>query len=759
MDKLKDALLKTLTNIEGSGSFEAAGIKNYSHPGLQVQGIGEIGLPLSAAQTKELIAQAHKAPFGKGSQTITDTSVRSAWEVDAGKISFQNSEWATLLDNIMEEVKEGLGIGDASVKANLYKLLLYETGDFFLTHKDSEKEKGMFGTLIVGLPSTHTGGELFIRFDSREKIVDFSEATRQYKIPYVAFFADCDHEIKPVTSGQRLALVYNLVQSGKGTKVQSPRLGEQAEALGAILAGLEPTETSFPKAVLLGHQYTPANFSRDALKLHDRPRAEALLTAAEKAGYFACLGLVTHYQAGELEYEYRGRSRRSSWYGDDDDLSNGTMGEVYESSTTVKHWLMEDTPGLGELDFEPADIWSKHELGAGEDPIEKDAEGYTGNAGMTMSYWYHYGAVIFWPKSQHTEVLSGASTDIQLNWIDYYCRHWDDLAPESANMSRKLGIQLLEAKAAHIREHHRSDYSPIANMLLRANDEVLVGQLAPLLSAAFHEINIASWEDLLQHFRPQLFESVFQAVADQKKIGITNHLLKVLTRLDSLHTPVIRSFLQGQIERLPGYLDKIELSNFIKERTLWQPEYCNREHLAASTSVVEQTLALSLHLDENDAWVTEALFVLANPLPRHYVNKVLTPILLKSGANLGFLGTVIHRLCVEDLTARVNNKPTPPPDWHRKMPKIEHYQAFWDVLRHFIGSPTERVFDYRKAQAERSSMESAIQSVEIDLKMETIRTGSPHTLRITKTQDAYEKTMKEWHEDEVLLEQLSQMSI
>ena len=43
----------------------------------------------------------------------------------------------------------------------------------------------------------------------------------------------------------------------------------------------------FPAAILLGHQYTPANFSSNTLKHNDGPRAGVLLKAASKAGYFA----------------------------------------------------------------------------------------------------------------------------------------------------------------------------------------------------------------------------------------------------------------------------------------------------------------------------------------------------------------------------------------------------------------------------------------------------------------------------------------
>jgi hypothetical protein len=65
-------------------------------------------------------------------------------------------------------------------------------------------------------------------------------------------------------------------------------------------------------------------------------------------------------------------------------------------------------------------------------------------------------------------------------------------------------------------------------------------------------------------------------------------------------------------------------------------------------------------------------------------------------------------------------------------------------LKLFLESPSQEVFEYKKVQKERLEMESAIKSVTIDLKMETIKKGSPQTLLITKTQDEYERKLRDW---------------
>jgi hypothetical protein len=56
-------------------------------------------------------------------------------------------------------------------------------------------------------------------------------------------------------------------------------------------------------------------------------------------------------------------------------------------------------------------------------------------------------------------------------------------------------------------------------------------------------------------------------------------------------------------------------------------------------------------------------------------------------------------------------------------------------------------------------MEQAIRGETIDLSMETIRKGSPHTLRLTKTQAAFRLSMKEWEEDVNLLKTIENSAI
>lgn len=68
-------------------------------------------------------------------------------------------------------VGEGL-----QLEALLYKLLLYETDGHFRTHRDTKKEKGMFATLVLQLPTEDEfqGGSLVVKHKDSSKTFNCS---------------------------------------------------------------------------------------------------------------------------------------------------------------------------------------------------------------------------------------------------------------------------------------------------------------------------------------------------------------------------------------------------------------------------------------------------------------------------------------------------------------------------------------------------------------------------------------------------------
>lgn len=739
MTQFETKLINALADIKGSGSFLSADNQPFVFPGLEIKGMDEVAFPLNTLQIKELIKHARKAPFGKGAETILDPNVRSAWEIDASEISFNNPDWKKFIAKITEDIKPDLGIENHTISANLYKLLIYEEGDFFLAHKDSEKEKGMFGTLIVGLPSKHTGGELLIRFDGMEVSVDFSELAGQYKMPYVAFYADCDHEIKPITSGHRVCLVYNLVQTKGKAKIQLEPLSEHVEGLSNILKICEE-DKDIPKIVLLGHQYTPSNFTMEALKLNDRPKAEALMAAAHKIGFYAKLGLVTSYQSGSLEYESKRSSRKRSYYDEDESdeelTENGEMGEIYDEYLTIEHWMEEGIPPLQGLEFEDSDLIKDFDLNEGE-PDEKEAEGWTGNAGMEMQYWYHYGAVFLWPKKYHADLVEVAPKSNQLEWINYYNGIWKNADDSDKKIAKQLIEQISTGETGSV---DKLSYDAIASFLINLRDDSYMTEKGvDLLAFHFKNITVNQWIDLFRTYQIEHFERIFEYVISQQKVSFTKHLTDILLALREADVQKFSPFISQYIEQIPEILRNLKLSD--------EKKYDN------VSVIVSNVIKLSIDKNEDEAWVRDIKIAFTRVLNRKYVNETLVGTIFKDKLTNWTLAKEILLRCGEDLSNRVDNKPQPPENWTRAIPDgAKNYQKEWNILAEFLASPTQQIFMYVKVQTDRSAMESAIANVTIDLDKETIRKGSPHTLKLTKNQANYDREMVLWNKDVALLQ-------
>lgn len=126
-------IVATLQSVKRPGSFAAGGKVQLPFPALQVNGIPEkIGLPINSFQVGKVVEKCSRAPFGRGEDTIVDTSVRCTWQLNPSQFSIGNRAWKKELMSLVSRVKTELGC-DATqdVSCELYKMLLYEPGGFF----------------------------------------------------------------------------------------------------------------------------------------------------------------------------------------------------------------------------------------------------------------------------------------------------------------------------------------------------------------------------------------------------------------------------------------------------------------------------------------------------------------------------------------------------------------------------------------------------------------------------------------------------
>jgi len=104
MKTLQTQILETLAAVDRPGNYCASGTESLVLPELEVEGVGEISLPLTAKVAKELIACCHQAPYGTGTETVVDTNVRKVRELDPGQFKLLNPEWPNCVDRITDAV-------------------------------------------------------------------------------------------------------------------------------------------------------------------------------------------------------------------------------------------------------------------------------------------------------------------------------------------------------------------------------------------------------------------------------------------------------------------------------------------------------------------------------------------------------------------------------------------------------------------------------------------------------------------------------
>lgn len=717
-NQFKKDILTILNETKGSGEYVSAFTKDFVFPNIEVSPAGEVCFPVNEAQAKLLINAAHKAPFGMGHETLIDNKVRSAWEINSDQINFNNGQWQLFLNKAIEKVKVDLGLEHYTVSASLYKMLVYEKGDFFLSHRDTEKEKGMFGSMVIVLPSKYTGGELTVSFENTQKKIDFSNDSAKNKICIAAFYADCEHEISPLLSGYRVCLVYNLIQEKSGNKIQAPSVQTCVDKLTTVFKTQFQSDHEKPIIVLLGHQYTPENFAKEALKLNDRYKAEALLLAAQKTDCYAKMCLVTSFRTGTPEYS-----------GDyDDEIDEYTeIDEIIDESLYIEDWIENEIPTFSNVTFEANDLIASFALDEDE-PLIKESTGYMGNYGPDIEHWYHYGAVMIWSHEINAQLILQQNDKSKLEWINYCAKNIN--AVSAAEVAAIKQIVLLGFNQKEFGE--QLNYDAIAEWIMVTKDQQFFSKIEiEIVREYFAGITPEYWLKLTSFFSEKNVDRIFAQVMQAPSTSELEHLLSILHSmlLDGRFTTLAID----HINKIPSYLD-------VSVKTITK----NTRHL--SKEALQNLLSIYGLKPQNEDWVSAVTALFFKHGSRNFINNILTPKILEETNQTQLTQSILFG-CKKYYQKKMDNKPEPPKDWTRAMPQTTYYTDQWKTLQQFIESPSEHVFEYRKSQRDRSEMESAIKNVVIDLKTETVKKGSPHTLVITKTQAEYNKALNAWKVD------------
>jgi predicted 2-oxoglutarate/Fe(II)-dependent dioxygenase YbiX len=768
MGEARQSLEILLNSLGESYQFATSGSFPPVLPGLELKGDSSIGSPVSVADAKRLIAKASQAPYGRGEETIVDPKVRRVWQLEPSQFVLRNAEWNAHVTAIVDAVKQDFGIHE-KVNVALYKMLVYEKGSFFAPHRDSEKTRGMFATLVVCLPSRHEGGTLFVEHDGQTREIDFGGQNAEFKTQYAAFYADCQHRITPVTAGYRVCLIYNLAIAGKKQPAvpgAAAAVKQAAQLLTEIFADKSSDLSRI--AIPFTHQYTEAGLDPKHLKGSDRARADVLVRAAESLDYQCYFALLTNYESGEADYDtmdhdpYRRRNSYRWSYDDDEeedfdsDDSGVGMGEVYEQELSLEHWL--DPQGrkqaFGTMHLEESEIlgldnkddWSHRQ----------EVHEATGNEGVSVERWYRQSVIVIWPREHYFGILAREGQASAIPALE-------KMVPRT---KKAPALESCRSFAGEIIGHWQPRQSfaeskgSCSGRMLKSLERVGTPELVQrFLRDVFPKDFDGSEGEVLGRICDQVgWKTVAVTIQDflaqQKPDDYSTQLGEIVSICEALccAPPALTKERRAACTLLADELAKLIERWDTQPTKPWYREKEERTGVVASVVRIFSALALSDDLDRFLARATSDKRV-------YDLHKVLIPdvkaihewLPKHREAQPAFSLLVQH--CLAELRAATAQSVEPPQDWKRDDTlscKCEDCRA----LGHFLRDPTQRIARFPLRKERRQHLHQQIEKHQCDCTHETERKGSPQTLVCSKTQGSYERRRKQYGIDENLLAEL-----
>ena len=746
---MEQAIEKLLLSVDRPGDFCSHGRLLSPMPRLDVKGAGALSFPVPEAQVQALIAVAARAPYGKGPATVVDRTVRDCLQIDAARIRLAGAGWRDTFGRVLTAAADGLGCPVDRLDAQLYKLLIYEPGGFFVSHRDTEKADGMIATLSIALPVAGAGGEIVVRHRGRERTIDMT-AAEPSELAFAAFYADCEHEVRPVTEGYRLSLVFNLClrPGDTDTPRTAPDYDQQVDRLAKRLAAWRRGSDGVEKlAWVLEHEYSEAGLSFDALKNRDAALARILAAAAGRADC-ALHAAILHLQEWGAA-SYSGEFAGWGWDGpDDDDLE---MEEVEDYRQWLDGWVAPDghCPPFGEIDLSPEERLPRGALDDAE-PDEQRIEEATGNAGATVERSYRRAVLVLWPASMTLSVVAAGGIDAAVAWVE------EGLGPGGAapdERIRTLTAHLIDIWPARRGEFDESDATGRARMLrllLGARDE---GGAARFL----RDVILTRYDGSENEALAAVLDMVGPSDAAYFLLDMIGaHLrrrpaamLGLLWRLDAAGREtadaawdvVLGEAVRAALDALPAALPPEPEGSL--------PRPASRRPTRFSETTVYRLFALAWRLGLADAASGAAAVVAAAPrivAPDRVVPAVLVKLHAEEGAADSAAFARLWRHAADALLARSAEPPPPPGDWTITANtgcRCEHC----DKLRDFCKDPVARIARFALREDLRAHLHQIIDRQQLDIKHVTERRGRPFTLVCTKTRASHKRRLIEYAKD------------
>ncbi|KAF2430641.1 hypothetical protein EJ08DRAFT_697123 [Tothia fuscella] len=733
----KERLLEALEQITGNGSFASSGQLEPIEPKFKVPNIGEITIPLGQDQAEQLMKVCHQSPFGKGTETIVDLSVRNTLELNADQFEISNPAWEDFITALTEKVVNELGVvgGADEIQAELYR-----------------KKPGMFATLVIGLPSEHIGGAVKLEHGSQTKVFHTAHANQSY----LCWYADVEHEIEPVISGFRWVLTYNLIKTGDAIPAQSVIPESEFQPLRqAITTYVQEQDQEL--LYMLEHEYTETSMNLNSLKGMDYIRGLALQQMCDEGHVFLFLASLQRTVNRALEETYDNyRSYRGYNYdaGDcecDEDSDcphqasnevDGEPGEIYDDELSLPRVVdmtgHEISTGLSvEIEQLLQECpFDDHE------PDDAENEGFTGNEGATRTETYNDTVIIIVSRSKlPNSLFKGArggyrldKATRQLTTIRERCKAVQGLLGES--LDNRANFPSTEAKfegldawvveilediiVNHVKPHADDAKWLVAYLQVQRDPEKDLERVctAVLKNVKRSSLPLAFLDHLFILARDGKFPQEAAKISFAEIAHDLATSLNICYRPTDWDTPKAAPAHYHRPRKLPAReppVNGVKLALVIAEAT----DYVLHDTVSVLLNRVAQEVR-KIHTDD--------FHLMIFPFLHAFIGTLLQRKAVMAEAKYQtFFSTVLNAY----LDKYVQPEPARPASWVRD--RVNCNCRDCKLLNDFLYSPWEQSGRFAMAEKRRRDLRHKLDGK--CFKFDTERRGSPHTLVVTKTQE------------------------
>jgi hypothetical protein len=675
---------------------------------------------------------------------VLDRDVRRTWQIDPHGVRIGGRHWEKTLADLVADTARSLGVGEP-VAADFYKLLVYDAGSHFVDHRDTEKVPGMFATLVIVLPSDHSGGELVVRHLGREVVLDLHPKDPS-EVGVAAFYADCVHQVRPIIAGCRLTLVYNLRFLDKRRPPEAPDYREVEGRVAELLRGWESAEDAPDKLILpLEHAYTPAELSFGTLKGADAGAASVLIKAAAAADCDLHLVLVSIEESGSAEFSgYYDRRRRDR---DEEDDAEFEVVEVVNQSLVLSEWRRPDggEAGFQGFPFEETELCPPD---AFEDltPDEQHFHEATGNEGASFERTYRRAGLVLWPRARRLAVLNQSGLGATLPHLEDLTRRWEasDRAIESPlwREADELSGHMLRSWSRQTwRGEGDTDVSRMFDLQVRLGNVARIDAFLAELSAEGHYAAVDN-------------EEIVRAAALLLGPRATDLLVRIVTRNGPARLGACSDLLLRCVAAPPPFAgDVVQIGAALIDVLPGDPAKAAEPANWARPKPVTTgfVIALLTAASRIDAGLAVRAFEHLLAWPKMYEpDDVLVPAALAFAERRESAPwPAVQRLreaSLDHLRRRIALPLGPPKDWARTNP-LDCPCADCRALGAFLIDPGQPQWRLKAIQSRRTHVEGSVRIAACEVDLTTERRGSPHVLVAIKNQANYERLAKQRRQD------------